>query len=828
MQNTIELKIEESLNIAAPSWPLQNTVAVNPFWFLKNKRFDVALKIVSSACHNSFLIPIKYYREKIASGAISEERLNPSIRECLREFKGTGSGMPNGLAELIEKIEGEKPIAQSTETLSEFLEADLGCNSQVISEMGKYCAAYFDNRQAISGFPWGRVPFWEGWLEAITLDQSMEVFGLEEFRRSILQLSALNSRDAIAAMLERMKCLSDPVQIAYMRRLVASVLGWTTQFKYHEWQFGLGHISENHVRAQDLLAVRMAYDFGLYCTLEKDSPLEISKWKSSFEISPAEEKRQDQLFQLHSLFQLASEMDYQEKIVSAIGSNGIPNARHVQGAKDVVDVKTQLVFCIDVRSEMLRYYIEQEDDRIQTIGFAGFFGVPFDYKLLGETQPSHRLPVLLKPAFKVTEGSLPEKPTALDHRLILGKLYAYFRNLRKNPLSSFVYVELFGGLYIEKMIRKTFLVLSEKGIEKFRSGRIPHRFDPRGSGPSQIDVVEASGASLSLEHKIERAEAGLRHMGLTGPFAPLVFIVGHGSATTNNAFGSSLDCGACGGHAGDINARFIADLLNDSEVRRGIALKGIEIPASTWFVACVHETVTDKIFVLEPHKIPGELEKSLEEVICTLEVASNKTREDRLFSRSDVLDTSANRRSKNWSEVRPEWGLAGNACFIVAPRKRTRGLKLRSRSFLHDYDWRKDQAQGYKTLELIMTAPMVVTNWINLHYYASTVAPTVFGAGNKVLHNLTGESGVVEGNGGDLRVGLPIQSVHDGRQFVHEPLRLSVFIEAPQEEIEKIIEKHEVVRHLVENEWLHLLQIDPENLEISRRKGLGNYVTVKN
>ena len=58
---------------------------------------------------------------------------------------------------------------------------------------------------------------------------------------------------------------------------------------------------------------------------------------------------------------------------------------------------------------------------------------------------------------------------------------------------------------------------------------------------------------------------------------------------------------------------------------------------------------------------------------------------------------------------------------------------------------------------MILTAPVVVASWISLQYYGSTVAPTsVFGAGNKLLHNVTGGIGVVEGNGGLMRSGLPL------------------------------------------------------------------------
>ncbi len=111
-------------------------------------------------------------------------------------------------------------------------------------------------------------------------------------------------------------------------------------------------------------------------------------------------------------------------------------------------------------------------------------------------------------------------------------------------------------------------------------------------------------------------------------------------------------------------------------------------------------------------------------------------------------------------------------------------------------------------LELILTAPVVVASWISLQYYGSTVAPAAFGGGNKLLHNVTGGIGVVEGNGGLLRTGLPWQSVHDGADLAHEPLRLTVIIEAPQLAINDILARHDGVRALFDNRWLHLFTLD--------------------
>ncbi len=111
-------------------------------------------------------------------------------------------------------------------------------------------------------------------------------------------------------------------------------------------------------------------------------------------------------------------------------------------------------------------------------------------------------------------------------------------------------------------------------------------------------------------------------------------------------------------------------------------------------------------------------------------------------------------------------------------------------------------------LELILTAPVVVASWISLQYYGSTVAPQAFGAGNKLLHNVVGGIGVVEGNGGPLRPGLPWQSVHDGEKPAHEPLRLAVCIEAPREAIVDVLRRHDGVRALFDNRWMHLFALD--------------------
>jgi uncharacterized protein YbcC (UPF0753/DUF2309 family) len=205
-----------------------------------------------------------------------------------------------------------------------------------------------------------------------------------------------------------------------------------------------------------------------------------------------------------------------------------------------------------------------------------------------------------------------------------------------------------------------------------------------------------------------------------------------------------------------------------------------------------------------------------------LERASVATRRERAprLGLGDLGDAKLHaavvRRARNWAEIRPEWGLAGNAAFIVAPRERSRHIDLQGRVFLHDY--RSEIDQDNAILEAIMTGPVVVAHWINFQYYASTVDNHRYGSGNKVLHNIVGgHLGVFEGNAGDLRIGLSLQSLHDGEKWMHTPLRLAVFIEASRPAIDAVLTKHPKVGELVDNEWLHLFQLDPAERAIYAR-----------
>jgi uncharacterized protein YbcC (UPF0753/DUF2309 family) len=808
----IKTTLDEALTVSTPSWPLQNTVAVNPFWFRREQKFEDVISDLYKVIHKGLYMPVEYYLERYANGEISQAGLQSSLTRLSKKWPG----VPSQIGEFLKISQTERLARQKFKSLGDYLDEKFGVGvSKLLSaETSRYAAAYLDSRQALAAYPWRDQDFLSGWLEASQFDQSIESQGLCRLSAVTAKIKSKKAPDVIGEIFELLAISDAQCQRHILERMAVSVLGWMSQFKYVEWQKSLGYAMESRAEAADLLAVRLIYELAAYESYKTKYPSAMDAWRTQvieFEESVSESAHRTPV---ELVWQAAFEESYQKHVASDLYTGPLTT----QDASSGVDA--QIAFCIDVRSEMIRRHIEATDGRLSTIGFAGFFGVAMDYKKIDEKEVGHRCPVLLTPALTVKETSKDQGHKDVSRKITRKLTLSYFKALRKAPLSSFAYVEMLGILALKPMITRTLRSMAgQRKVDK-----VPGRFNSVKYTPDMSSCSPMSGGALSADDLAGRAAGILKHMGLRSGFAPLVIVAGHGSHTTNNAFGSALDCGACGGHAGDVNARVLVELLNDQKVRDGLPKHGINLPKETHFVAAVHETVTDDVYLLDEESIPAAHRKSAERIKQSLALAASRARVERQGARSQFMADPAARRAINWSEVRPEWALAGNACFIVAPRMRSKGMNLGSRSFLHDYEYTKDE--GYGTLELIMTAPMVVTNWINLQYFASTVAPDVYGAGNKVLHNVVNECGVVEGNGGDLRVGLPLQSVHDGSKFVHDPLRLSVFIEAPRDAMEAIINKHQVVRDLVDNEWLYLLQINRDDGLVYVRRPGGVYESV--
>jgi uncharacterized protein YbcC (UPF0753/DUF2309 family) len=324
-------------------------------------------------------------------------------------------------------------------------------------------------------------------------------------------------------------------------------------------------------------------------------------------------------------------------------------------------------------------------------------------------------------------------------------------------------------------------------------------------------IEKLSKVGFTFKEQLFYAKNALGLTGLTDNFAPLVVLCGHESKSQNNPYESALDCGACGGKSSDTNARVLTYILNKPEIRDALKPE-INIPTSTIFISALHNTVTDKVLI-QTQNITKDKQEEMKNMQSKLDVATRNSalqRAKRLPLGEKLNKKKAlkfiQRNTNDWSQTRPEWGLATNHSFIIGPRDISKGIKFDNRVFLHSYDYKKDKIGYY--LEIILSAPLVIGEWINMEHFFSSLDNKAFGSESKIYHNVVGRFGVISGNISDLRTGLAAQSVHLRGKIYHEPIRLMTFIDAPFYEYRIAIDKIKKVSELVYNEWIKMIFID--------------------
>ena len=792
--------VERACASIAPTWPLDRFIAVNPFWPRTHKPLPTVAGELAALSGARLLMPRAWYAEEWRSGRLRSEH----VREAIAE---TGAEVTED--DLLASFWIREPKSHRRPLVVDVLEAlrrrehELSWRDFVMERISRFCASYFDDGQAQVSAPRAKAGFYATWREQAESDRRPSLFmGLGRYRSMLESLPAT----ADAMITQGHADLGVPAEQSerYFSALLLDVNGWASWCAYLRWTARLAGKDDGHI--SELLAIRLAWEWILLRASDETIAAEwrfaMTSWSA---IDRAAQLARSDDWVLQRAVEIAWLARVRPQVLQGFDATR-PSAPALQAA-----------FCLDVRSEVFRRALEAEGDAVQTFGAAGFFGVPIEYAQLAADDARPQLPGILAPKYRVTDTNVPDglEQTRRARLAAAGAWKAF----KSSSLSSFAFVDSIGPFFARKLYRDAFTDHVDRSDHHDHAGLT----DAEDTTRLPRITSRVDGTAVSAEERCQIAESFLRAIGLTRGFARVVLLVGHGSETRNNAHAAGLDCGACCGQPGDVNARAAAALFNDEHVRAGLGARGIEVPPTTLFVAALHNTTTDDVTLFVEDGRSATHQAELSEARAILDRASARTRRERaprlgLGPLSDEkLREAVVKRARSWAEVRPEWGLAGNAMFLVAPRERSRHIDLQGRAFLHDY--RCEDDKDHTILEAIMTGPMVVAHWINFQYYASTVDNARYGCGDKVLHNIVGgHLGVLEGNGGDLRIGLSMQSLHDGEQWMHAPLRLAVFLEAPRAAIDGVLAKHVKLKELVDNEWLHLFQLDASERKLVARK----------
>lgn len=787
-----------------PAWPLDQAVAVNPHW----RRIGLPIRRVAARLAVLGDFRVFPARDGIRREWVAGRITRGDLEAALRRGGPAAQGMTAGRC--IAALE-TAPAIRREPLLVDLLDGGVQQNRRwpwraaVVFQISQACATYFDRHQA----EWratGSPSLYGFWRESVVGDHGLGArLGLPGFGKQLRSLPV----DAQAAMPWALAELGLDGESwkDYFEALLLSINGWASWCAYIAWQ--KASTGRDDVRLSELLACRIAWEALLVRTVpsaaRRAGLAALSAHWRDFGPRVAEAEA---ALAPDECWQQALEIGFQRELAGTLRSPGTDPAPQAP--------QVQAVFCIDTRSEPMRRALEAAWPGIETRAFAGFFGIPAHYSPLGADLHRPQLPGLAYPSIAMqdvmTEPGQAREDAARTARL---------RAIRRRRLAR-----LDQGLGAVRWSNATFSFVETAGVGYL--GKIARWIRPSAAPRPDADHLGLPAAEqahcrpvirgLDAGQRVELAAGILHAMGLDDRLAPLVIFCGHAGHSTNNAHASTLDCGACYGRPGDANARALAHLLNEPEVRDGLRRRGLDIPAGTVFMGALHNTTTDEVSGFDLDLLPPAARALWDRASQAFAQAGDRVRRGRAPALEmdaglapRALLESFRRRANDGSQTRPEWGLSRNAAFLIGPRARSRGRKL-DRAYLHDYEARHDPDGS--VLEKLMTGPMLVTNWLSWQYHASTCDPLHYGAGNKVLHNVVdGHVGVFEGNGGDLRIGLPRQSVHDGEGWYHQPVRLTVVIDAPADAIDGVIARHEVLGRLFDNGWMLLWRCEGESLQ---------------
>jgi len=760
--------------------PLKDFIHHNTLHAFQNQKFKDGVRSASEILGYRSSFSIHDFRSLYQKGSI-----DPAILErIIVEKKGVENLEEWKKKALNHKYELSAPprIGLLRANWKKHYRIDLDSLVQPI--LFRILCSYLDQGIAIWNFPVRDNTF----LSAL---RAMEANSFSSFfRRSRAKKLLTESRCEIADLLKIL--VGD--ESLYERYL------YDQQFAHQGWSGMVSTIEDQPYTILDPRKLSM-HDLIVFELLLEIDALDMSfgeNWKPLGEnllIKPTElfaDVPETELHEVLFIWQEAFEKSYHDQVLAGL-------VMQKNEKREITNKSFQAMFCIDDRECSIRRYLEEFDPACETFGTPGFFGVEFYYQPEGGKFYTKVCPAPVMPTFLI-KGVGQEKR---EKDLYLAKhshsLYGGW--LISQTLGFWSAFSLFINIFKPSMgpaTASSFKHMSKKSQLTIENTNPDHRENDLQIG-------------YQVEEMTNRVEGLLKSIGLVKDFAPIVYVIGHGSSSVNNPHYAAYDCGACSGRAGSVNARVISFMANHQKVREQLKERGIVIPEQTQFIGGLHDTTRDEISFYDEdvlNKQNIEQHKKVEAVFAKALDYNAKERSRRFISIDSHLSPSTIHeqiriRCVSLFEPRPELNHATNALCVVGRRELTKHLFLDRRAFMNSFDYQVDPEGKY--LFNILKAVAPVCGGINLEYFFSRVDNQKLGAGTKLPHNVMGLFGVANGIDGDLRPGLPSQMIE-----VHDPVRLMVVVEHYPDVVLQTIQKSAETYEWFINEWVILVVIHPD------------------
>ncbi|MBQ0749411.1 MAG: DUF2309 family protein, partial [Roseovarius sp.] len=244
---------EKVSRVIPPLWPLEATVAVNPFLGQTGQSLAQVSALLGRIGGMRVTMPNAWYRARIADGRITDADLKAALAEA-------PVGAPATVAALKAAAEAEEAAPEALPTLAHLAQEVSGVDwpGLIEARIGAWAAGYFDAGQALWQVTAGRGAY-ESWQIFASRDLTPEISGLAGFATHVATQPG-RARVALSLACDALGLKAAAAE-SYFHQLLLGLGGWAQLARQRLWQ------AEMEGRAEpittDLLTIRLIWDAAL-------------------------------------------------------------------------------------------------------------------------------------------------------------------------------------------------------------------------------------------------------------------------------------------------------------------------------------------------------------------------------------------------------------------------------------------------------------------------------------------------------------------------------------------------------------------------------------